>query len=141
MGVDPSEVLAGKLLIVDDQPANVLLLERILGRAGYASVTSTQDPHQVVELHKKNRYDLILLDLQMPGRNGFQVLKSLREVEPAESLSVLVMTAHPGNKDEALQAGARDFIAKPFDAAQVLARVYSMLELRLLERRTGMRTA
>jgi CheY-like chemotaxis protein len=141
MGVDPSEVLAGKLLIVDDQPANVLLLERILRRAGYASITSTQDPHQVVELHQKHRYDLILLDLQMPGRNGFQVLRSLREVEPAEYLSVLVMTAHPGNKDEALQAGARDFIAKPFDAAQVLARVYSMLELRLLERRTGQHTA
>jgi DNA-binding response OmpR family regulator len=141
MGIDPSEVLAGKVLIVDDQAANVLLLERILRRAGYVSVASTQDPHQVVELHQRNRYDLILLDLQMPGRNGFQVLKSLREVEAADYLSVLVMTAHPGNKDEALQSGARDFIAKPFDAAQVLARVYSMLELRLLERRTGMHTA
>jgi CheY-like chemotaxis protein len=138
--VDPSDVLAGKILIVDDQSANVLLLERMLRGAGYMSVTSTQDPHQVVELHQKNRYDLILLDLQMPGRNGFQVLKGLQQVEPADALSVLVMTAHPGNKDEALQGGARDFIAKPFDAAQVLARVYNMLELRLLERRTGLHT-
>jgi adenylate cyclase len=137
--VEGSDVLAGKVLIVDDEQANVRLLERMLRGAGYKSVASTQDPRLVVELHRKERYDLILLDLQMPGLNGFQVLQGLREVEPGEYLSVLVMTAHPGNKDQALQAGARDFIAKPFDAAQVLARVYNMLELRLLELRTGLR--
>jgi CheY-like chemotaxis protein len=133
--VDPSEVLTGKVLIVDDQQANVLLLERMLRGAGYSCVQSTRDPHLVCDLHRQNHYDLILLDLQMPGLNGFQVLKSLRQMEPGDDLSVLVMTAHPGNEEQARQAGAGGFIAKPFDAAQVLARVYNMLELRLLEQR------
>jgi len=132
---DRIDVLAGKLLIVDDQPANVLLLERMLRGAGYTSVASTLDPHQVCDLHQKNRYDLILLDLQMPGRNGFQVLEGLKDVESEGSLSVLVMTSHPGHKERALAAGARDFISKPFHVLEVLTRVHNMLELRLLHRK------
>lgn len=130
--VDPSDVLSGKVLIVDDQQASVRLLERMLRGAGYASVASTMDPHQVCELHRTNRYDLILLDLQMPGLDGFRVLEGLKQVEKDGYLSVLVMTAHPGNKERALQAGAKDFISKPFNAVEVLTRVYNMLELRLL---------
>jgi CheY-like chemotaxis protein len=133
--LDPSDVLAGKVLIVDDQQASVRLLERILGGAGYGSVASTTDPRQVVELHVKNRYDLILLDLQMPGHDGFRVLESLKEVEEDGYLSVLVMTAHPGNKQRAMDAGAKDFISKPFNAVEVLTRVYNLLELRLLHMR------
>jgi DNA-binding response OmpR family regulator len=130
--LDPSDVLAGKVLIVDDQQGSVRLLERILHGAGYGSVASTTDPRQVVELHVKNRYDLILLDLQMPGHDGFRVLESLKEVEEDGYLSVLVMTAHPGNKQRAMDAGAKDFISKPFNAVEVLTRVYNLLELRLL---------
>jgi adenylate cyclase len=130
--VDSSDVLRGKVLIVDDQQASVRLLERMLRGAGYASVASTLDPHQVCELHQKNRYDLILLDLQMPGMDGFRVLEGLKQVEKDGYLSVLVMTAHPGNKERALQAGAKDFISKPFNMFEVLTRVYNMLELRLL---------
>ena len=130
--IDPSDVLRGRVLIVDDQQASVRLLERMLRNAGYASVASTLDPHQVCELHRRNRYDLILLDLQMPGMDGFRVLEGLKDVERDGYLSVLVMTAHPGHKQRALQAGAKDFINKPFNAVEVLTRVYNLLELRLL---------
>jgi CheY-like chemotaxis protein len=130
--LDPSDILAGKVLIVDDQQASVRLLERMLRGAGYASVASTLDPHQVCELHRRNRYDLILLDLQMPGLDGFRVLEGLKQVEEDGYLSVLVMTAHPGHEQRALQAGAKDFISKPFNAVEVLTRVHNMLELRLL---------
>jgi CheY-like chemotaxis protein len=125
---DPSDVLTGKVLIVDDQPANVRLLERMLCGAGYTSVASTQDPRQVCELHLQNRYDLILLDLQMPGLDGFRLLESLKQIDAEGDLSVLVMTAHPGHEQRALEAGAKAFISKPFDAVEVLTRVYNTLE-------------
>ena len=114
--LDPSEVLAARVLIVDDQQANVLLVERILRGAGYTSVTSTRDPDLVTELHRKNQYDLILLDLVMPVLDGFQVLESLKAVEEGGYLSVLVMTAHAGHKQRALRNGAKDFISKPLNA-------------------------
>jgi adenylate cyclase len=128
-----SGVLAGKVLIVDDEQASVRLLERMLRGAGYACVASTCDPRLAAELHRKNHYDLILLDLQMPGLDGFRVLERLKAVQTDDYyLSVIVMTAHPGHKRRALQAGAKDFISKPFDAVEVMTRVYNLLELRLL---------
>ena len=130
--VDPASILAGKVLIVDDQQSCVRLLERMLQGAGYTCVESTSDPHQVSELHRKNRYDLVLLDLQMPDLDGFRVLEGLKLVEQDGYLSVLVMTAHPGHKARAMAAGAKDFISKPLSAIEVLTRVYNMLELRLL---------
>jgi adenylate cyclase len=132
--IDPGELLKAKLLVVDDQEANVLLLERMLGGAGYVSVTSTGDPRAVCELHRKNRYDLILLDLQMPGMDGFEVMKALGEIEKDRYLPVLVITAQPEHKLRALQAGAKDFVSKPFDLAEVLTRVHNMLEVRLYAR-------
>jgi CheY-like chemotaxis protein len=139
--IDPSEVLSGKILIVDDQPANVLLLERMLSGAGYSAISSTHDPHLVCDLHRANRYDLILLDLQIPGMDGFRVLEGLKQVEEESHLSVLVMSAHPGNEERALQGGARDFISKPFNTVDLLTRVYNLLERRALETRPGLRTA
>ena len=129
---DASDILKAKVLIVDDLPANVLLLERMLGGAGYESVTSTLDPCGVCDLHGKNRYDLIVLDLQMPGMDGFQVMEGLKHIEQDGYLPVLVITAQPDHKLRALKAGARDFISKPFDVAEVLTRVHNMLEVRLL---------
>jgi CheY-like chemotaxis protein len=126
----PAQVLTSKVLVVDDQLTNISLLERTLRAAGYMSVATTQNPHEVCELHRKNRYDLILLDLQMPGLDGFRVLEALKEVEPDGSLSVLVMSAHAGNQERAVLAGARGFISKPFNAVELLARVYSLLERR-----------
>ena len=127
-----SDILHSKILIVDDQEVNVLLLERMLGAAGYVSITSTMDPGEVCALHFKNSYDLILLDLQMPGMDGFQVMEGLKEIEPEGNLPVLVITAQPGHKLRALQAGAKDFVSKPVELPEVLARVHNMLEVRLL---------
>src|SRR5450756_229848 len=130
--ISSSDILHGKVLIVDDQEANVILLERILRGAGYVSITSTMNPAEVCELHRKNRYDLILLDLQMPGMDGFQVMEGLKAIETDGYLPVLVITAQPGHKLRALQAGAKDFIGKPFDLAEVQMRIHNMLEVRLL---------
>ena len=130
--VNPPEIMNAGILIVDDQEANVLLLERMLRGAGYVSITSTMDPNEVCGLHRKNRYDLILLDLLMPGMDGFKVMEGLKEIEEDSYLPVLVITAQPDHKLRALKAGAKDFVAKPFDLAEVLARVHNMLEVRLL---------
>lgn len=130
--VNSTDILHASILIVDDKEANVLLLERILRQAGYACITSTMDPGEVYKMHLMNGYDLILLDLTMPGMDGFQVMESLKEIESDGYLPVLAITAHPAHKLRALQGGAKDFISKPFETAEVLARVHNMLEVRLL---------
>src|SRR5438045_3154725 len=127
-----SDILNASLLIVDDQEANVCLLEQTLSQAGYGRVSSTRNPHEVCALHRKHRYDLILLDLQMPGMDGFQVMEGLKTNQDDGYLPVLVITAQPGHKLRALQAGARDFISKPFDLVEVRTRIRNMLEVRLL---------
>ena len=127
-----SDILNAGLLIVDDQEANVSLLEQMLREAGYACIASTLNPHEVCALHRKNRYDLILLDLQMPGMDGFQVIEALKTNAADAYLPVLVITAQPGHKLRALQAGAKDFISKPFDLVEVKTRIHNMLEVRLL---------
>ena len=134
--VDAAAILNAGILVVDDQPANVRLLELILRTAGYVSVASTMDPNAVCDLHRANRYDLILLDLQMPGLDGFGVMEGLKVIERGGYLPVLVITALPEQKLRALQAGAKDFLGKPFDRAEVLARIHNMLEVRLLHRET-----
>jgi adenylate cyclase len=133
--INSSDILHGKILIVDDQEVNILLLEKILSSAGYVSISSTKDSNEVCDLHSKNRYDLILLDLEMPSIafSGFQVMERLKEIEPGGHLPVIVITAHPDHKLHALQGGARDFISKPFELPEVLARVHNMLEVRLLQ--------
>jgi PAS domain S-box-containing protein len=133
--VSPADILKGRILIVDDLAANVAVLEQMLERAGYTAVTSTKDPYAVAELHRQHRYDLILLDLQMPGMDGFQVMEALKKIEMDSYPPVLVITAQPDQKLRALKAGAKDFISKPFDLTEVLARVHNMLEIRLLHRR------
>ena len=130
--ISSSDILHGKVLIVDNQEDSVVLLKRILRDAGYTSIASTMDPLEVCELHRKNGYDLILLDIQMPGMDGFQVMEGLKEIETESYLPVLAITAQPAHKLRALQGGAKDFISKPFDPAEVLMRVHNMLEVRLL---------
>lgn len=134
--VNPADILNARILVADDKAANVRLLGRMLAVAGYASVDSTTDPTEVCELHRRNHYGLILLDLQMPGMDGFQVMEGLKEIETDGYLPVLVITAQPGHKLRALKAGAKDFVSKPFEHAEVLARVHNMLEVRLLHRET-----
>lgn len=130
--ITQQEILNASILIVDDQQSNVLLVEEMLQDAGYASIASTNNPHSVCELHRKNDYDLILLDLQMPGMDGFQVIESLKGIEINGYLPVLVITAQPSHKLRALAAGAKDFVSKPFDLVEVQTRIHNMLEVRLL---------
>ena len=132
MTIAESQILQASILIVDDQEANVTLLEEMLREAGYTRVASTMDPHQVCALHRKERYDLILLDLQMPGMDGFSVIDGLKTNQRESYLPVIVLTAQPGHKLRALQAGAKDFISKPFDLVEVRTRIRNMLEVRLL---------
>jgi PAS domain S-box-containing protein len=126
------DILGAGILIVDDQEANVQLLEQLLGEGGYTCVSSTMNPHEVCALHRKNRYDLILLDLQMPSMDGFAVMAGLKASAADAYLPVIVLTAQPGHKLRALQAGAKDFISKPFDLVEVKTRIHNMLEVRLL---------
>ncbi len=132
MKITATDILAASILIVDDQESNISLLEQLLGEAGYTSVASTMNPHEVCALHRKNHYDLILLDLQMPGMDGFQVMEALKTNDADGYLPVIVLTAQPGHKLRALQAGAKDFISKPFDLVEVRTRIHNMLEVRLL---------
>jgi adenylate cyclase len=133
--ITAADILHARILIVDDKEANVTLLHRILLSAGYGTfgtVTSTTIPDEVRDLHLRNRYDLILLDLEMPGMDGFQVMQRLKQLGSDACLPVLVITAQPCHKLRALEAGARDFIGKPFEVAEVLLRVHNALEVRLL---------
>ena len=135
MKLPEAEILAARILIVDDQEANVRLLERFLDEAGYSAVASTMDPLQACDLHRRHDYDLILLDLQMPVMNGFEVMAALSASAGDSYLPVIVLTAQPGHKLQALQDGAKDFISKPFDLLEVKTRIRNMLEVRLLYRR------
>src|ERR1700722_11971294 len=130
--VSSADILNAKIMVVDDQPANVILLEGMLRVAGYTCVQSTTNPSEVSELYHQNRYGLILLDLQMPGMDGFEVMDGLKEIETEGYLPVLVITAQPDQKLRALEAGAKDFVSKPFDLAELRARVHNILEVRLL---------
>lgn len=129
------EILNASILIVDDQPSNVQLLEQLLQGAGYTQVSATMAPSEVAALHRQHHYDLILLDLQMPDMDGFAVIEALKAAAQDDYLPVIVLTAQPGHKLRALQAGAKDFISKPFDLLEVKTRIHNMLEVRLLYKR------
>src|SRR5271155_3595261 len=130
--VSLADIRNAKILVVDDKEANVRLIEGMLRVAGYNCVHSTTNPLEVCDLHRANRYSLILLDLQMPGMDGFQVMEGLKEIEAGGYLPVLVITAQPDHKLRALEAGAKDFVSKPFEMAELRARVHNILEVRLL---------
>ena len=135
MTVTTQEILNAGILIVDDQEANISLLTQLLEGAGYTRVASTMNPKEVCALHRQHRYDAILLDLQTPEMDGFQVMAALKTSLADQYLPVIVITAQPGHKLRALEAGARDFISKPFDLAEVRMRIRNMLEVRLLYRK------
>ena len=128
-------MLHSKILVVDDQAAHVHLLERLLQDTGYLNVSSTLDARQVAAMHREYHYDLILLDLQMPGLDGFGVMEALRADTGSGCLPVIALTAQPVHKLRALQAGARDFINKPFETVEVKVRIHHMLEVRHLHKK------
>lgn len=129
------DLLDAKILVVDDSSDNVDLLLAMLEQEGYSNISSTTSPTEVVGLHRTHQYDLILLDMQMPLMDGFKVMDGLRELEQDAWLPVLAITAQPGYKNRALEAGAKDFISKPFDFVEVTQRIRNMLEVRLLYNR------
>ena len=124
----PTDILGARILIVDDQQANLRLLEYALRRAGYLDVASTAEPLEVSALHRRNDYDLIILDLQMPHMNGFQVMEELMRVEGGERVVILVLSADPAQMIRAMEAGAAGFLSKPFVLAEVVLRVRLLLE-------------
>ena len=130
--IEPLDILNAHILIVDDQEPNISLLTQTLNEAGYINVSSTMKPQEVCALHRKHCYDLILLDLQMPDMDGFQVMESLKTNHADAYLPVIVLTAQPGHKLRALKAGAKDFISKPFDLVEIETRIYNMLVVRFL---------
>ena len=132
--ISEAVILGASILIVDDEEPNVILLERTLRGAGYTSIASTMNPRKVCDLYRTTRYDLILLDINMPGMDGFQVMESLKEIKSDEYPPVLVITADRAHKVRALQAGAKDFISKPFELVEVLTRVHNLVEGRLLQK-------
>lgn len=121
-----------RILLVDDQELSNHVLTQLLTTAGYTAVSSTCDALNVAELHRRNAYDLIVLDLQMPGMDGFQVLEALYQIEADQYLPVLVLSAQHDSKLAALEAGAKDFLAKPYDPGELLSRIRNLLEVRLL---------
>ena len=130
--VTSTEIHDAKLLIVDDLPSDLLLLKNVLGAEGYGSVDATLDPVTVCELHRKNRYDLILLDLNMPRMNGFEVMKGLKQIAGTAPLPVLVLTNQPDHWIRALGDGAMDFLSKPYLIPELLRHVRYLLESRLV---------
>lgn len=132
--MDTEQILKAKILLVDDQPPNVMLLEKMLRAAGYADVTATTDPREVVVLYREHQFDIVLLDLNMPYLDGFAVMEQLKELERDDYAAVLVLTAQPdaATRLRALESGAKDCLTKPFDRLEVLTRIRNMLEVRLL---------
>jgi putative two-component system response regulator len=127
-----------RILVVDDERVNVLLLERILGQQGYTNIRSTTDSYQAAALYEEFEPDLVLLDLHMPGLDGFAVMEQLGSRTPSDTfLPVLILTAdiRPEVKRRALSAGAKDFVTKPFDRTEVLLRMQNLLETRFLHLR------
>jgi uncharacterized membrane protein len=132
--MDDTKLLQASILIVDDLEFNINLLGRVLANAGYTSVSSTTNPREVSALQRKNQYDLILLDIEMPDMDGFQVMQRMKETDGDDHPPILVITAEPEHKVRALQCGAKDFVSKPFELVEVLTRVHNMLEARLLQK-------
>jgi putative two-component system response regulator len=133
--IDEGGLKEGRILIVDDEPANVALLERLLKQSGYANLVTTTNSSQVLELCARMPPDLILLDLHMPSPDGFEVLEQLEPWISGRWLPVLVLTADVtrDTKQRALANGAKDFLVKPLDAVEVLLRIRNLLETRFLQ--------
>lgn len=123
------------ILIVDDQPANVALLEAILNGSGFANFRSTTDPREAEALVRSTKPDLLLLDLQMPHLDGFEVMRVLETVPEAEGMPIVILTADITSeaRHASLGMGARDFLTKPLDAIEVMLRVKNLLETRFLQ--------
>lgn len=132
---DENDIKQATILVIDDQPVNVKLLEKVLAAEGYLNVYSTTDSRQSVELYQQHQCDLVLLDLNMPHLDGFGVMEELKRITD-DYPPILVLTAlkDRDSRVRALEGGARDFVSKPFDRVELLSRIRNMLEVRLLNK-------
>jgi CheY-like chemotaxis protein len=136
--IDTSEIRSRRILIVDDEAANVLLLASLLEREGYADIHTTTDPASALETYVRLEPDLVLLDLMMPEVDGFQLLEAFkRHDRPDEFRPVLVLTADStiAARRRALALGAKDFVSKPFDVIEIALRIANLIETRILYQR------
>lgn len=136
-----SDIHDAEILIVDDSPTNVALLKAVLAKEGYRKVYSTTDPFQVQPLCRKHQLDLILLDICMPGMSGLEILKQLRIRRDHDFVPVIVLTAQTDQetRQQALAAGAKDFLTKPFEDWEILLRIKNLLETRMFYTRQVLR--
>lgn len=134
--LDKNDILKAKILIVDDESSNIIVLETALKQAKYSSITSTTDSREAAMLYQELRPDLVLLDLRMPNLDGFEVIEQIKKIEADSYAPILVLTAEsdPSTRLKALQVGARDFLSKPLDLSEVLCRIRNILEVRLLNK-------
>ena len=133
--MDDATFKKAKIVIVDDEPANVMLLERIFKQAGYTNLTTTTNSSEVLGLCTGINPDIVLLDLHMPSPDGFEVMQQLAPWSEVRSLPIMVLTADAGleTRKRALTEGANDFLTKPLDAVEVLLRTRNLLRMRYLE--------
>ena len=138
--LDPKDYLKSKILIVDDEPGNVLLLEQMMIKEGYSNLYSTSESTRTLGLFEEVQPDLVLLDLNMPRMDGFEVMEQLKKVDPESLVPILVLTAMKDGdtKLRALRSGAKDFLSKPFDLTEASLRIKNLLEMRLLHQRVQM---
>lgn len=132
--ITTQKILNAKVLIIDDEPANVMVLEETLKQKGHTSIKSITDPREALETYKTFEPDLVLLDLNMPHFNGFEVMTQIKEADQKANIPVMILTAQidQTTRLRALDAGARDFLTKPFDILEVSLRIQNMLEISLL---------
>lgn len=133
------ELYEAAILIVDDQPMCVRLIEVMLRRAGFIMLRSTTDPRQVLDLCRQFRPDLLILDLHMPYLTGCEVIEQIRAAVSEQELPILAVTADltPATQVRALKAGAQDFLTKPFDRLDLLSRVAALLKSGLARKRAA----
>jgi putative two-component system response regulator len=125
-----------RIFIVDDEPTNLKLLDKLLGSQGYRHLTLIHDPREVAVRYCEQRPDLILLDINMPHLDGYQVMAQLKALNDPLLPPIVILTAQHGRDDllKALAAGARDFVPKPFDRSELLMRVRNLLDAQLAHR-------
>lgn len=133
LNTDPKKA---RILIVDDEFANVRLLEKMLSAMGYKNTVSTQDANEVVSLYKKYDFDLILLDISMPEIDGFGVMDQLNTFTNGELPPILILSAQDMQsfRQRALDQGARDYVTKPFDANELMSRIRNLLEVHMAQK-------
>ena len=138
--MESKDYLRSKILIVDDEPGNVILLEQMMIQEGYNCLYSTSDSTQSIDLFTEVQPDLVLLDLNMPRMDGFEVMEKLKEIDPKSMVPILVLTALTDEKTKlhALRSGAKDFLNKPFELTEASLRIKNLLEMRLLHQKVQM---